>query len=199
MESMKSSRVSEAVINDFEEAIDSVKCSVYNLMTRVGLIGNVSEMLAPSSQKLTGLVKANAFLSAPTIKLRGTEIHCKAKSATHLPIADLKISHMDLTSTYLAELYPWLVDQWKTRSTSKKFSYEDFRSGDKRVRTPTIRKMENMEMVRSTFLLRINLRPACIMGLHNNSLPPDLVLGNFSLVGSVFMQRRRSCRKVGGD
>ena len=50
VESMKSSRVSEAVINDFEEAIDSVKCRVHNLMTQVGLIG----MSVNAGAKVTG-------------------------------------------------------------------------------------------------------------------------------------------------
>ena len=170
---MKSSGVSEAVINDFEEAIDSVKCRVHNLMTRVGLIGDVSSMLAPRSQELAGLLKANAFLSAPTIELRGTEIHCKAKSATHLPIADLKVSHMDLTSSYLAKLLPWLVKQWNARSNSKGFSFTEHpksmpeencrRTKRKRKQTSKMRDYEREKdfEVRLTFI-STNLSSSCL-------------------------------------
>ena len=125
VDDMRSSGVSEAVIMDFQEAVKSVKRRVLNLMERVGDFGDVGDMLAPRSKELAGLLKANKFLATPTLKLIGVDVTCKAKSATLIPVADLKVAHMDLTSSYLATLMPWLVDQWKTRSNSEGFTVRE--------------------------------------------------------------------------
>ena len=174
VECMKSSGVSEAVINDFEEAIDSVKCRVYTLMTTmVERFGDVSSMLAPRSQELAGLLKANEFLATPTIELLGIPVTCSAKSATHSPIADLKVAHMDLTSSYLAELLPWLVKQWDARSNSKGFSFTEHpksmpeencrRTKRKRKQTSKMRDYEREKdfEVRLTFI-STNLSSSCL-------------------------------------
>ena len=168
VEGMRSSGVSEAVVTEFEDAMKSVKSSVYTLMTRVKEFGDVSAMLKPRSKDLQGLLRANRFLATPTLKLLGVDVKCKAKSASLTPIAGLHVAHMDLTSDYLSRLLPWLVKQWDARSNCKSFSLQETeaKTEDKGIRrstrTPkTTERMielqnewrtQNMVKVRLTFI-----------------------------------------------
>lgn len=122
---MRSSGVSEAVITDFQEAVKSVTCRVYNVMKRVGRFGDVGDMLTPRSKKLKGLLKANRLLAKPTLKLLGVDVECNSKSASYTPLAGLHVAHMDLTSAYLSQLLPWLVKQWDARSNSEGFTVRE--------------------------------------------------------------------------
>ena len=139
VEGMRSSGVSEAVVTEFDDAMESVKSCVYTLMTRVKVFGDVSAMLKPRSEDLQGLLRANRFLATPTVKLSGADITCKAKSATLTPIAGLHVAHMDLTSDYLSRLLPWLVKQWDARSNCKSFSLQEteVKTEDKGIRRST--------------------------------------------------------------
>ena len=168
VDDMRSTRVSEDVIEKFEDAIKSVKCRVHNLLKRVGRFGDVGDIVAPRSKELKGLLKANRFLAKPTMKLLGVDVNCTAKSASLTPIAGLHVSHMDLTSDYLSQLLPWLVKQWDARSNCKSFSLQESeaKTHDKGIRRSTRtpkptgkmmelqneRRTQNMVQVRLTFI-----------------------------------------------
>ena len=192
VDDMRSTRVSEDVIEKFEDAIKSVKCRVHNLLKRVGRFGDVGDIVAPRSKELKGLLKANRFLAKPTMKLLGVDVNCTAKSASLTSIAGLHVSHMDLTSDYLSRLLPWLVDQWAVRSNSEGFTVREpearpSQQGRRRSgRTPkTTQKMINLQNEwRTKAMIEVcltfistNLSSSCLHHWAHN-YPFALTIGN---------------------